>query len=437
MDSFFIRYRNALVLVVILLAQTIGLAIQVRRPVESGAADSNQVTLVRYWAVSTVTPLERFLLTIGHAVRGAWDNYVDLRHVRQQNHDLQQQLGQLRLQQAAIAEDALQGQRLQSLLAFQQHYVDATVAAQVIGTSGSDFSRVLYIDKGSADGLKTDMAVITPDGIVGKLRDVFPHTSQVLEINDATSGAGVILASTRVRAILHGNSSGRTVITNLTPDARIKPGEVVLSSGGDQVYPRGLNVGTIESVAPDPDHQPYTLIQVRPAANLTQLEEVLIITGTRPNLTADAQRNLVKGAEMTAAARAAAEKAAADAAAQAALDKAAAEARSAAEIVGDRLPSLHEPGDPVTPAPAAGVPLAKAGGVVPKPLPTLHPDRYTPGSTPSASQLTPGAARPRDADTDGANAADLPSISVQNTVKKTQKTAPKPPAATPDPPQVQ
>lgn len=424
MDSFFIRYRNALVLVVILLAQTIGLAIQVRRPVESGAADGNQVSLVRYWAVSTVTPLERFLLTIGHAVRGAWDNYIDLRHVRQQNHDLQQQLGQLRLQQAAIAEDALQGQRLQSLLAFQQHYVDATVAAQVIGTSGSDFSRVLYIDKGSADGLKTDMAVITPDGIVGKLRDVFPHTSQVLEINDATSGAGVILASTRVRAILHGNSSGHTVITNLTPDARIKPGEAVLSSGGDQVYPRGLNVGTIESIAPDPDHQPYTLIQVHPAANLTQLEEVLIITGTRPSLTADAQRNLVKGAEMTAAARAAAEKAAADAAAQAAVDKAAAEARSAAEIVGDRLPSLHEPGDPATPAPVAGVPLAKAGGVVPKPVPTLHPDRYTPGSTPSAAQLTPGSANSPSSDQQKP---------VKNAPKRDETTSEKPT----EPPQVQ
>ncbi len=146
-----------------------------------------------------------------------------LRSTRRQNAALQQQLAQLRVQQAAIAEDAIQGHRLQALLNFQQHYVAKTVAAQVIGTSGSELSRVVYIDKGSADGLKTDQAVVTPDGIVGKLRDVFPHTAQVLLINDQTSGAGVLLASTRVRAIVRGTSTGRVVINNLTPDSRIKP----------------------------------------------------------------------------------------------------------------------------------------------------------------------------------------------------------------------
>ncbi len=284
MESFLTRFKNVLVLVAILLAQTIGLAVQVRRPVESGAPDGSNVTLLRYWTVSAVTPFERFFHGIGYNIRHGWSNYVDLRHTRQQNHDLQQEIARLRLEQAALSEDAIQGHRLQALLDFQQHYVNATVAAQVIGTSGNDLSRVLYIDKGSKDGLKPDQAVITPDGIVGKLRDVFPHTSQVLLINDQTSGAGVLLASTRLRAILRGSITGQIFINNLTPDSRIKPGEQVLTSGGDQVYPRGLPVGTIESITPDPDHQPYTLIQLRPAANLDQLEEVLVITGTQPTL---------------------------------------------------------------------------------------------------------------------------------------------------------
>ena len=103
------------------------------------------------------------------------------------------------------------------ILDFQQHYVASTVAAQVIGTSGSDLSRVLYIDKGSKNGLKPDQAVITPDGIIGKLRDVFPHTSQVLLINDQTSGAGVVLATTRLRAILRGSSAARFSSTTSRP----------------------------------------------------------------------------------------------------------------------------------------------------------------------------------------------------------------------------
>src|ERR1700734_2680629 len=251
MESFFTRFKNVLVLVAILLAQTIGLAVQVRRPAESGVPDGSSVTLIRYWAVLAITPLERLFHGFGYSVRQAWSNYIDLRHTRQQNHDLQQQIARLRIEQAALSEDAIQGHRLQALLDFQQHYVTSTVAAQVIGTSGSDLSRVIYIDKGSKDGLKVDQAVITPDGIVGKVRDVFPNnTSQVLLINDQTSGAGVLLASTRLRAILRGSPTGQIVINNLTPDSRIKAGEQVLTSGGDLVYPRGLPVGTIESIKP-------------------------------------------------------------------------------------------------------------------------------------------------------------------------------------------
>src|SRR5271170_207972 len=385
MESFFTRFKNVLVLVAILLAQTIGLAVQVRRPAESGAPDGSSVTLIRYWAVLTITPLERLFHGFGYNVRQAWFNYIDLRHTRQQNHDLQQQIARLRIEQAALSEDAIQGHRLQALLDFQQHYVTSTVAAQVIGTSGSDLSRILYIDKGAKDGLKPDQAVITPDGIVGKIRDVLSNnTSQVLLINDQTSGAGVLLASTRLRAILRGSTTGQIFINNLTPDARIKPGEQVLSSGGDQVYPRGLPVGTIESIATDPDHQPYTLIQLRPAANLDQLEEVLVITGTQAALPAEAKHDLAIGAA-TAEGQAAAKRLADQQAAEAA-------AKSAAQIVADRLPSLHDAETTDTTAAAQGVTPANPGGVVPKPLPTVHPDRYTQGSTPPASDLKPGAA---------------------------------------------
>src|SRR3984885_5423765 len=361
MESFFARYKNVLVLVAILLAQTIGLAVQVRRPVESGAPDSSKVTLLRYWAVSIVTPFERFFHGIGSNVRGGWANYIDLRRTRQQNHDLQEQIARLRLEQAAFAEDAIQGHRLQALLDFQQHYVSTTVAAQVIGSSGSDLSRVIYIDKGAKDGLKPDQAVITPDGIVGKLRDVFPHTSQVLLINDQTSGAGVLLATTRIRAILRGSTAGQIVINNLTPDSRINPGEQVLTSGGDQVYPRGLPVGTIESIKPDPDHQPYTLIQLRPAANLNQLEEVLVITGTQPTLPLEAQHDLAVGASTAETQAAAAKQLADQQAAEAA-------ARSAAQIVADRLPGLHDPDHPEADAANSAAPGAPPGGLVPKPL---------------------------------------------------------------------
>lgn len=420
MESFFTRFRNVLVLVAVLLAQTIGLAVQVRRPVESGVPDGHDVTLMRYWVVAAVTPFERFFHAIGYNTRGMWSNYINLRHVRQQNQDLQQQIARLRLEQAAFAEDAMQGHRLQALLAFQQHYIASTVAAQVIGTSGTDLAHVLYIDKGADYHLRPDMAVITPDGIVGKVRDVFPHTAQVLLINDQTSGAGVLLASTRILAIIHGTSTGQVQISNLTADSRIKPGETVLTSGGDQIYPRGLPVGTIESIAPDPDHQPYTAIHIKPAANLSQLEEVLVITGTQPTLPAAAQKDLAIGAStaQAQAAAAAAAKAKADAEAQAAAE---AQARSAADVLADRLPSLHDPNAPAT-TPANAVNPAAPPPVV-QPLPTLHPDRYTPGDTAPAAELTPGARNHFDGSTVPAS-PDTSSGAAQTPRKTTQPNTP-------------
>ncbi len=368
--DFITRFKNALFLIAVLLAQAIALAMQVRAPADSSEPDGRSVRLIRMWATSTVTPFELTAHAIGRGLGHGWSDYIDLRHVRQQNRDLQQQLTRMRIEQAAIAEDALQGRRLQTLLAFREKYVGSTVAAQVIGASGSDQSRVLTIDKGSRDGLRPDMAVITQDGIVGKLRDVFPNTSQVLEINDQTSGAGVILATTRMRAILRGTTAGRVQIGNLTADSRIKPGEQVVTSGGDQVYPRGLPVGTIESIAADPDHQPYTAIVVRPAVDLNRVEEVLVITSTQSNLPPDAQQDL-----------------------------ATAEAQHAADLSAERLPGIHDDQPPGTAGAADGTaPAAVAPGTttppplpVPHPLPTVHTDRYTSGATPPASDLTPGA----------------------------------------------
>jgi rod shape-determining protein MreC len=365
--EFITRFKNALFLILVLLAQAIALAMQVRTPADAGEPDGRSVRLIRMWANTTVTPLERVAHSITWGIHNGWSNYIDLRHVRQQNLALQQQLTRMRIEQAAIAEDAIQGRRLQALLAFREKYVGATVAAQVIGASGSDQSHVLTIDKGSRDGLKPDMAVITPDGIVGKLRDVFPTTSQVLEIDDQTSGAGVILASTRIRAILRGTVNGRVQIGNLTADSRIKPGEQVLTSGGDQVYPRGLPVGTIQSIAPDPDHQPYTAITVRPAADLNRVEEVLVITGTQSDLPATAQQDLTT-----------------------------AEAQHAADLRAEKLPGIS---DDTTPPPSAtidpdnpGAPVVPPTPVTPKAIPAEPPDRYSAGSTPPAADLTPGGA---------------------------------------------
>lgn len=385
MDTFLGRLKNPLVLLAVVLAQTLWLATQVHRPVngrlEPGRGeDVRQVSLLRSWAMGVAGPVERTTYGMNRGLQYLWFNYMDLRGAREQNAALRDEVARLRLEQAAFAQDAAEGRRLGILLAFKQQYVSSTVAAQIIGTSGSDRSQVLWINKGSADGLRPEQAVITPEGVVGKLRDVMPHTAQLLLISDPNSGAGAILASSRMRGIVRGTASGEVEINNLTSDDRIKPGEQVITSGGDQVYPRGLPVGVITSVELDPKHQPYTRIRLRPAAHLRQLDEVLVITGSQSGLPAAAEGDAAQ-AQQTAA-----------------------ETQRAADLVAARLPGLHDGVDGLsgstgadsgTVAPVAGQTSGPAPGVPNSGMPRVrlpvHADRYSPGSAPPADELTPGA----------------------------------------------
>jgi len=375
MESFFTRYRNLVVLLVILLAQIIGLAMQVRRTPDGrstlDSGDSSGVRLIRYWAQALVSPPEKLIHSSKLGTEHLWQNYVDLHDVRRQNQDLQRTIDRLRLEQAALLEDAKQGQRLQALLNFQQKYIYKTVAAQAIGSSGSEQSRVFYIDKGSADGLARDNAVITPDGIVGKIRDVFPHSAQVLAINDQTSGAGVILESTRIRGILRGNAFGQPQIVDILADKRIQSGENVLTAGGDDIFPRGLPVGKVEKVVndPDPGRDGFIDVLITPAAHLDRLDEVLVITSTEPRFSPEEQQDLATS-EAEKGAEAAAIK----------------EQLKAAQINAERLPSLIDPK-----LPPDQQPLHDTSNPSPVAHPTqpLHPDRFTPGA---ASTPGPDAA---------------------------------------------
>jgi rod shape-determining protein MreC len=144
---------------------------------------------------------------------------------------------------------------------------------------------LITIDKGSNDHIKVDMPVITPDGIVGKVKEVFPASSQVLLINDHDSGAGVILESSRLQGIVKGTSLGELQIVDIMSDEKVEPGEHVVTSGGDRIYPKGYAVGTVTSSTPDRDNDPFLAIKIKPAANLNRLEEVLVIT----KMTEDAQ----------------------------------------------------------------------------------------------------------------------------------------------------
>ena len=379
MESFFTRYKNPLVLMAILFVQVVALATQVKRTEGGkGAAAAGGTRLIRVWTVTAISPFERALVGTGAFIRRNFHNYIDLHNVRKQNRELQNEVAQLKLEQVRLRQDAEQAKRLQALLGFTQHYVGQVVPAQVIGTSGAYQSHMIQIDKGSRNaGIKVDMPVITPDGIVGKVKDVFPYTSQVLMINDRDSGAGVILQNSRLQGILRGSPQGELHVSDIMSDEKIDVGEQLTTSGGDRIYPKGFPVGTVTQVSPDRDNDPFLAVRVKPAADLNRLEEVLVVT---------------KIAEETP-------------------EPGSATNLRAADILSERLPSVPKPDEtkkagadkaaaPASVAPAGGAkPKAAATTIQPAPNPALKSgetatrkaaDKFAaaPGAAPAAS---PGA----------------------------------------------
>ncbi|MGE5725813.1 MAG: rod shape-determining protein MreC, partial [Acidobacteriota bacterium] len=294
-----------------------------------------------------ITPFERALVATGHFLRHTWSNYIDLHNVRKRNLELQQEVERLKLDQVRLREDAHQAQRLQALLGFKERFIGKVLPAQVIATSGSDQSRVISIDKGSRSGVSADMPVITPDGIVGKIKEVFPLSSQVLLINDRDSGAGVVLQNSRLQGVLRGTSGGGLNVSGITPDERVDIGEPVVTSGGDLIYPRGVPVGTVTAISPDRDNGTFLAVKVKPAADLNRLEEVLVVTGVAEQLPA------VAGTPAP---------------------------QRAADILAERLPSVSKP-EKEGAKPATGT---AASGPAPRPVAEQKPKEKTPSALPVA-----------------------------------------------------
>jgi rod shape-determining protein MreC len=339
MENLIGRYRNLTILAALLFGQVLGLAVQVKRPSENAPT-----RLIRIWAVDAVTPLERGIVLCQNSAASVWHNYFYLRGVRQENRELKQQIQQLEIERVRLNDDAEQAHRLQALLGFKEQFIAKTVAAQVIGSSGSEQSRSIYIDKGSRDGIKPDMAVITADGVVGKvLRGVQNHVASVLLINDQTSGVGAILEKSRLQGVLRGTPAGEVVLEKVMTDESVAPGERVLTSGGDRIFPKGLPVGTVTKVSPGAEL--FLNIRVKPAADLGRLEEVLVITQE------DEREPVVAGSQHL----------------------------RAADILAQRLPSIpdqpvvtnpYAPPPPtsglkITPAPAASAPAESIGNTKP------------------------------------------------------------------------
>lgn len=261
------RHRGTIILLAILFVELLVFGYQLRK--------NREVPLLRQVSVLVMSPLQKTFRTVSDKTWGVWKGYVDLRGARRENERLIQQLEDARLANQRLQVEADQGKRLKVLMDFKQQLPSQAMAAAVIGSSGTDTSQLIVIDKGSRDGLRPDMPVIVPDGVVGKVLRVFPTAAQVLLISDAESGVAVLLETSRVHGIIRGQNRTICKLGYVVSDDKVEIGEKVFTSGEDQIFPKGLPLGVVVEAKPA---SPFQDISVQPFAKLNRLEEVLIIT---------------------------------------------------------------------------------------------------------------------------------------------------------------
>ncbi len=267
LDASISRHRPLALLAGLILAQVLLLAFQIKR--------DHEVRLIRYWTVEALMPFERGGTWSFSRVGGIWDGYIALRRTRAENTSLHARVDQLQILNRQLESEAAEARRLRALSGFREAYEKAPMlAAQVIGASSDASSNTLFVNRGQRDRVRPDMPVITPEGIVGKIVEVLPTTAQVLLISDRDSGVGALLEDTRTHGVVKGSGDPDPRLDYVVNDEKVHNGEVILTSGEDRIFPKGLLIGSVSSANPG---NPFQAIRVRTAARLDRLEDVLIL----------------------------------------------------------------------------------------------------------------------------------------------------------------
>jgi rod shape-determining protein MreC len=257
------------ILAALLLSQVVLMSTNARHP------DSEQ-SVLRTWMVTAFAPVVRVADSALSAVKGAGASYLDVRHAREENIELRERVDQLTAERNNALERAAELDLLRTQLALPARPRYREMAANVISRDASLWFRRLTIDRGSLNGVKRDMPVTTAGGIVGRIISVGPTFAMVQVITDKRAGLGAMLQSSRAMGEVHGLDNDRIELKNISSSEKVEVGESVVTTGLDRIYPKGLLVGSVESVEADPN-APWHKIIIKPAAPVDRVEHVVVL----------------------------------------------------------------------------------------------------------------------------------------------------------------
>ena len=224
--------------------------------------------------------VERAISTGVSSVRRVWSDYAVLRNVKSQNDALTRQLeaAEVALQQQRALADRTRN--LERLLDLRDRSNLKTTAAEIVAAGATPDFRTLTIDKGTRDGVKADMAVIAPAGVVGRVVMSSTRAAKVQLLIDRNAAAGALVERSRAQGVVTGGGDDRLRMDYVSEVADVIVGDLVVTSGIDGIYPKGYVIGQVESV--EKGGTAYTTITVKPAVDFTSLEEALVVLTPTP-----------------------------------------------------------------------------------------------------------------------------------------------------------
>ena len=262
-----LRYRTPVLLVLALLLVISALSLGLRR--------SPVVTRVEGVMITAASPGLQALEYLGRGVKRLWLGYFDLVGARQENLQLRQTLEEYRQKEVHYQEAQQALTRLEGLLELKRQVALPVIGARVIAYDPSLWSRCALIDQGKAQGVKNGLAVLAPEGIVGRVVETYPQYAKVMLIVDRKSGADAMVQRSRVRGILQGKGGNRCSLDFVPKNADVQVEDLVMASGLGGIYPKGLVFGKV-SQANKKNPGVFQEIEVTPTVDLSALEEVLV-----------------------------------------------------------------------------------------------------------------------------------------------------------------
>jgi rod shape-determining protein MreC len=219
--------------------------------------------------------VQRASTSVIEGVQHGWQNYFALQQVRRENEQLRHENGQLQVQLQQERALSTQTRSLQQLLELRQRTTLSTTAASVIAGGASPDFRTFTIDKGTRDGLRPDMAVIAPTGVVGRIIMPSVRASKVQLLIDRNAAAGAIVERSRAQGVVLGTGGDKLKFEYVPGAADVQVGDRVVTSGIDGIYPKGFAIGQIESIHKGAGV--FSAIVVKPVVEFSSLEEVLVV----------------------------------------------------------------------------------------------------------------------------------------------------------------